>query len=429
MLDAIEEITDKVVPTRIAPFGIDRHAFDQQQQIPSIPRKVLKYTLTDGLHLIYAVETSEIPNINLFSPIGSKILVKQARFIRGLLKLNPNHVVFLGGFVKEMNSVPPLYRIASTCRKKLGIDEKKDKVERTLVVESICPTIQVQHQDQKPILQLQEYKGNRNQNPQKESTSHMDQIYLKFNHDGVASISNPDALNQNNQNNQNIPNGVFNLDEEYGFNDIPEDLLEDALDVGHMLSPVFTIRSDSVPMIPNDSKEQHKMFVGENGEDIHHEAWEETQPMKKIKRGRKSLGIIILSSSPIQKKSKKVQGSPKILKRFKSLLKSGPGRYKVKATSVNCHKISKLPSKNLFHLPVTLKDESNDTQTFTLQSNAVATLCQFAGPKELAAAREIDKSSAKSVWVFFPSHFCSGWISCFKRSQKCKRIFSISGIE
>ena len=56
MLDAIEEISDKIVS------GNDL----KQQALPAIPRKVLKYTLTDGIHLLHAIETAEMRDVNLF---------------------------------------------------------------------------------------------------------------------------------------------------------------------------------------------------------------------------------------------------------------------------------------------------------------------------------------------------------------------------
>ncbi|KAI9327155.1 hypothetical protein DFJ73DRAFT_783068 [Zopfochytrium polystomum] len=67
-----------------------------QKAIDTLPRSMLKLTLTDGYHSIPAMEYQPLRFLSLKTPLGTKLVVKDATIRRGVLYLTPENVRVLG---------------------------------------------------------------------------------------------------------------------------------------------------------------------------------------------------------------------------------------------------------------------------------------------------------------------------------------------
>ncbi|CAJ0748063.1 12809_t:CDS:2 [Entrophospora sp. SA101] len=72
--------------------------FKNNVQDVQLPRSILKLTLTDGNQIFDAIECSPIKDLNLSTPIGTKISVNKTQILRGFLCLKPDNINVLGGF-------------------------------------------------------------------------------------------------------------------------------------------------------------------------------------------------------------------------------------------------------------------------------------------------------------------------------------------
>eukprot|EP00775_Hariotina_reticulata_P013242 gene13242-13372_t len=64
--------------------------------------RCLKLHLTDGVQRVVAVEYRPIPALAVLMPAGLKLLIVKPAVRRGMLLLQPENVVVLGGIVKPL---------------------------------------------------------------------------------------------------------------------------------------------------------------------------------------------------------------------------------------------------------------------------------------------------------------------------------------
>ncbi|KAI9010637.1 hypothetical protein DFJ74DRAFT_314151 [Hyaloraphidium curvatum] len=91
-----------------------------QAKLISFPRGMLRLTLTDGHQVIEGMEMKRLPDVSMYTPLGSKVAITNATLRRGVLELTPNNFAFLGGFIEGMNGPDPLVDIRRKLRAALG---------------------------------------------------------------------------------------------------------------------------------------------------------------------------------------------------------------------------------------------------------------------------------------------------------------------
>ncbi|KAL1916922.1 uncharacterized protein VTP21DRAFT_5119 [Calcarisporiella thermophila] len=80
---------------------------DESGEQIEYPRSMLKLVLTDGYQEVQGMEYKPLTELNLQSLLGIKIVVRQARILRGVLLLSPENVTVLGGFVPTLCTEKP----------------------------------------------------------------------------------------------------------------------------------------------------------------------------------------------------------------------------------------------------------------------------------------------------------------------------------
>ncbi|KAF7724616.1 recQ-mediated genome instability protein 1 [Apophysomyces ossiformis] len=83
-----------------------RHVYTSREDDDEVrfQRGMLRWTLTDGTKEIQALEFKRIPELNMNTPFGCKLLITNCQVRRGVLLLDPSKVKVLGG------QVPALYQ-------------------------------------------------------------------------------------------------------------------------------------------------------------------------------------------------------------------------------------------------------------------------------------------------------------------------------
>ncbi|KAK9764405.1 hypothetical protein K7432_008116 [Basidiobolus ranarum] len=84
---------------------------------------MLKFTLTDGNQVTFAMEYRSLNNVDLFLPLGSKVLVNNVKVLRGVLLLEAQKFSVLGGQVEVLNQQSLIQRL----RKRLNLEEENEE--------------------------------------------------------------------------------------------------------------------------------------------------------------------------------------------------------------------------------------------------------------------------------------------------------------
>ncbi|KAJ1535751.1 hypothetical protein HK096_001860, partial [Nowakowskiella sp. JEL0078] len=95
---------------------VENNLSDEEKIRKSLPRKMLKFVLTDGHQDISAMEVQAINELDMTLKLGTKLLIRNASIRRGMLLLSPNNVSVLGGHVDIMNEEPVFDRIEKKFR-------------------------------------------------------------------------------------------------------------------------------------------------------------------------------------------------------------------------------------------------------------------------------------------------------------------------
>jgi hypothetical protein len=98
-----------------------------------VPRKMLKFLLTDGAQYFYGIESSPISQLSLFTLLGCKILVKEFLMSKGIALLDPTQIKVCGGSVAELNEVQPMDRVKNYYRQQLGLAPLKIAAPKRIV--------------------------------------------------------------------------------------------------------------------------------------------------------------------------------------------------------------------------------------------------------------------------------------------------------
>ncbi|KAI7906305.1 uncharacterized protein BX663DRAFT_495963 [Cokeromyces recurvatus] len=89
-------------------------------------RGMLRWTLTDGTKQIQAMEMETIHELDLKTPFGCKLLIKNCQVRRGMLLLNKNNVKVLGGNVPELYGGNMINELERRLKAKLGLLVEED---------------------------------------------------------------------------------------------------------------------------------------------------------------------------------------------------------------------------------------------------------------------------------------------------------------
>lgn len=106
-------------------------AHQDLEKLPSIPNQILKLSLCDGVYTYPALYTpSDTPHhqgLNLFSPLGTKLLIQSVNISNGCLRLDDKECKFynLQGHVDQFDTKQPLHRVLDEARMKLGLPPSK----------------------------------------------------------------------------------------------------------------------------------------------------------------------------------------------------------------------------------------------------------------------------------------------------------------
>lgn len=312
----------------------------------SIPRHLLKYTLTDGIHILSAIERVPIPSLTLLSPLGTKVLVRRGTLVQSTLMLE--EVVVLGGGVEDMNLLDRRECIENDCRRRLGMEVKERKkkvIKKETIIEHQLPQVpsfpppsapapqpmqqqtmtmnyQQQQQSEQPTvlypptialknasasIQKSNHHPIASTSTRRESTKSMDQIYKVFgsgggDDDDADELSHPILADNPYGDNRINDADCFSLDDEFGdMDDFEYDQIdyhypadnannEQNYQERNQQSPVFNLFSSV-----SDGANLHNLPDVEEEEDV-------PTSMKKENRRR---SMAILDSSPVNHKSKK----------------------------------------------------------------------------------------------------------------------------
>ncbi|KAL5033796.1 hypothetical protein RTP6_001711 [Batrachochytrium dendrobatidis] len=109
-----------------------------------LPRKMLQLTLSDGGQICTGIEYTPMGQINLLTPLGTKILISNVRVSRGILLLSSANTKVLGGSISEMNALDPLIRLENTLKSLLnrGEDSSDDSKINNAAINSSVSTNQ-----------------------------------------------------------------------------------------------------------------------------------------------------------------------------------------------------------------------------------------------------------------------------------------------
>ncbi|CAG8529155.1 4362_t:CDS:2 [Acaulospora morrowiae] len=91
---------------------------DKQNEPIKFPKAMLKFYLTDGTQIVDAIEFKPLSQLDLLTPIGTKISVRRTLILRGVLCLEPQKVSVLGGFSNVSRSIN---NIQNQLEKRLGL--------------------------------------------------------------------------------------------------------------------------------------------------------------------------------------------------------------------------------------------------------------------------------------------------------------------
>ncbi|KAI8815272.1 hypothetical protein BJ742DRAFT_10714 [Cladochytrium replicatum] len=97
----------------------------------TLPRGLLKLSLTDGVVNIVAMELVPLPGLSLLSPNGVKILLKSPINKNGILFFAPGTAQVLGGSIPDFENNSPVDRLETALRLRLGLplDEENPAVD------------------------------------------------------------------------------------------------------------------------------------------------------------------------------------------------------------------------------------------------------------------------------------------------------------
>ncbi|RCI03865.1 recQ-mediated genome instability protein 1 [Rhizopus stolonifer] len=87
----------------------------------TLPRGMLRWTLTDGTKQIQAMEMETIPDLNLKTPFGCKLLIKNCQVKRGMLLFYKNGIQVLGGDVPELYGGNMIAELEKRFKTELGM--------------------------------------------------------------------------------------------------------------------------------------------------------------------------------------------------------------------------------------------------------------------------------------------------------------------
>lgn len=105
-----------------------QHMLDALAAGKSLPRKMLKITMTDGVRVLAAIESSPVPALSITMEIGLKFLIRNTPVKRDVALLHKDSVEILGGSIADLNPVAPLVRLERETRKNLGLAEQSSKM-------------------------------------------------------------------------------------------------------------------------------------------------------------------------------------------------------------------------------------------------------------------------------------------------------------
>ncbi|ORX80284.1 hypothetical protein K493DRAFT_412172 [Basidiobolus meristosporus CBS 931.73] len=95
---------------------------EEEKNEGKFPRSMLKFTLTDGIQETFAMEYRALNNVDIFLPLGSKILVNNVKVLRGVLLLESQRITVLGGQVDTLNQKSLVQRL----RNRLNLEEEEE---------------------------------------------------------------------------------------------------------------------------------------------------------------------------------------------------------------------------------------------------------------------------------------------------------------
>ena len=72
-----------------------------QNKIPYSSKRTLSIRVTDGVQMCTCMELETVPSLSLFPTPGSKLIILTASIRRGILLLNRESIVYLGGFCQR----------------------------------------------------------------------------------------------------------------------------------------------------------------------------------------------------------------------------------------------------------------------------------------------------------------------------------------
>ncbi|OBZ84598.1 RecQ-mediated genome instability protein 1, partial [Choanephora cucurbitarum] len=96
----------------------------QVGQEVTFPRGMLRWTLTDGTRQIQAMEMETIPELDLKTPFGCKLLIKNCQVRRGMLLLYKNSIKVLGGDVPSLYGGDMVAELERRFKAELGIEQQ-----------------------------------------------------------------------------------------------------------------------------------------------------------------------------------------------------------------------------------------------------------------------------------------------------------------
>ncbi|KAI8387429.1 hypothetical protein BD560DRAFT_382472 [Blakeslea trispora] len=101
----------------------------QAGQEVTFPRGMLRWTLTDGTKQIQAMEMETIPELDLKTPFGCKVLIKNCQVRRGMLLLYKSSIKVMGGDVPTLYGGDMVAELERRFKAELGIAQQTSQTE------------------------------------------------------------------------------------------------------------------------------------------------------------------------------------------------------------------------------------------------------------------------------------------------------------
>ena len=99
-----------------------------EKEVKNVPRCMLKYSLMSaGKQIIDMIELNPVQDLNLLTPLGTKLIVKHGVVKRGVLIVKGQDVNVLGGEVDDLNDIEPKIRIINRYRDSLGMEAEANR--------------------------------------------------------------------------------------------------------------------------------------------------------------------------------------------------------------------------------------------------------------------------------------------------------------